>query len=207
MDIDFVLVAEGPSDYALVAPLKHLLIKLGATSVEGYAIDYSRVVDVGRDVQSKLAWAMENEGVADFFFVHRDADSRDSEPRRREIFDAAQACGCANFVPVVPVQALEAWLLVDEAGIRRLADNPRGRVPLSLPNALEAERLADPKSTLFDTLRTASGKTGRQLKRFNRKISGRRTRLVETIDVSGPVVALRSWMTLESDASLRLAEL
>ena len=146
MHVDFVLIGEGPSDYALVTPLRDLLIKLGASSVYGYAIDFRRVSNVRSDVYSKLAWAIENASGTDLFFIHRDADARDSERRRTEISDAASACDCESFVCVVPVHAIEAWVLIDEPNIRRLADNPSGTVYLGLPKSAHVERVADPKN-------------------------------------------------------------
>jgi hypothetical protein len=36
-------------------------------------------------------------------------------------------------VCVVPVRMMEAWLLIDEMAIRRVAGNPNGRIPIELP--------------------------------------------------------------------------
>jgi len=60
----------------------------------------------------------------------------------------------------------EAWLLVDEAAIRRAAGRPSGREPLALPAPRQLERLADPKEALHRALIVASGRTGRRSRRF-----------------------------------------
>lgn len=62
-------------------------------------------------------------------------------------------------------------LLVDEKAIRRAASNPNGSMPLSLPKIHEIEGLADPKGALFEALVSASGLSGRRLKKFDRNLA------------------------------------
>ncbi len=66
----------------------------------------------------------------------------------------------------------EAWLLADEAAIRRAAGSPSGRVDLGLPTFAELERLADPKQRLHEALKVASGYTGRRLRNFAPRTCG-----------------------------------
>ena len=61
----------------------------------------------------------------------------------------------------------EAWLLIDEAALRRAAGNPNGTQPLAMPDVQRLEELADPKQLIRDLLRQASGLQGRRLKSFN----------------------------------------
>jgi hypothetical protein len=68
-------------------------------------------------------------------------------------------------VCVVPVRMTEAWLLFDERAIRRAAGNPNGREPLPIV-AGNPENLPDPKGTLHEALRSASGLAGRRRKKF-----------------------------------------
>ena len=93
-------------------------------------------------------------------FVHRDAESQTYETRLRKIPTLE------NTVPVIPVRMTEAWLLIDENALRQAAGDPNGRQPLEMPSLPQLERLRDPKATLYDLLSVASGKKGRQLRKF-----------------------------------------
>jgi hypothetical protein len=82
--------------------------------------------------------------------------------RRQEIVHAVDQINDTDAIPlpvicVVPVRMMEAWLLFDEGAIREAAGNPRGRELLALPRLREVENLPDPKSTLHQLLREASG--------------------------------------------------
>jgi hypothetical protein len=60
----------------------------------------------------------------------------------------------------------EAWLMIDENHLREAAGNPSGSAPLNLPCLLDIEEIPDPKLTLHNLLRIASGRQGRRLKMF-----------------------------------------
>lgn len=102
----------------------------------------------------------------DVLFVHRDAERMDFDNRVAEICDSLTLDKSA-FIPVVPVRMTEAWLLSSEAAIRQAAGNPKGTMPLNLPAPKRWDQLPDPKATLFDALRTASGLNGRRLRQFS----------------------------------------
>lgn len=105
----------------------------------------------------------------DLLLVHRDAES---EPRERRLAEIEKAVAAMETwdrdrtVAVVPERMTEAWLLIDEAALRGAAGNARGSAPLSMPTVQQLEGLPDPKKTLHDLLRAASGLTGRRQKRF-----------------------------------------
>ncbi|WP_420209460.1 hypothetical protein [Candidatus Electronema sp. JC] len=98
----------------------------------------------------------------DVLFIHRDAEKMELEERIAEIQTALQDTEHPPTVCVVPVRMTEAWLLHDEPAIRQAASNPNGRQPLSLPKMSSVENLPDPKQTLYDLLRTASGPISRR---------------------------------------------
>lgn len=98
----------------------------------------------------------------------------------------------------------EAWLLFDEAAIRRAAGLPSGRMPLDPPPAPRWEELPDPKAVLHDRLLRATGKAGRHLHRFrpDRAVH----RVAELIDDFSPLLALSAFTQLDNDLRDTLRE-
>jgi hypothetical protein len=60
----------------------------------------------------------------------------------------------------------EAWLLIDEAALRRAAGNPGGTVALRFPQLRKLEQLSDPKEVLHQLLLEASELRGRRRASF-----------------------------------------
>ena len=85
-------------------------------------------------------------------------------------------------VCVIPVRMQEAWLLIDEAALRKAVGNPRGRQPLSVPDPKKLEDLPDPEKILHDLPCRASGLRGRRLKRLTRDVGRHVHRVAEQID-------------------------
>lgn len=136
----------------------------------------------------------------DLVFVHRDSDSRSDIQRRTEISEAAE---CSDWpfqvVPLVPIQELEAWLLLSEDAIRNVAGRPSGRVDLGLPKPKDVENTSSPKEILAAALLTASETRGQRHKAEKKKLSARRRVLLERLDTDGPVNDLSSWSSLVAD--------
>ncbi len=130
----------------------------------------------------------------ELLLVHRDAEAQDPESRRAEI----PVIGHAT-VKVVPVRMTEAWLLFDEAAIRRAADRPRGRAPLGLPAPQRVEQLPDPKGSLREALLAAAEVTGRRRKRFEQELGARVQRIAELIDDFAPLRRLSAFRRFEQD--------
>jgi hypothetical protein len=91
----------------------------------------------------------------------------------------------------------EAWLLFDEKALREAAGNPRGDHRLGFPPVSSLESVPDPKQTLHDLLRTASGRAGRRLKQFKGTDAVRR--LAELINDFSPLRALTAFQALEEE--------
>ena len=126
--------------------------------------------------------------------THRDTDNSDHEVRRAEMEAALQITELQSIlIPVIPIRMTETWLLLDEAAIRHVAGNPRGRAPLGLPSIRNAERLADPKSLLRQAILAAADVTGRRRERLDRRFDSNRRQLLESLDITGPVCQLESW--------------
>jgi hypothetical protein len=191
--IEFTLLADGSSDAVLIEPLTWLLRQLGCEAANGTWADLRFLRSPPKDLRARIEAAVDLYP-CDLLFVHRDAEAKPAEARIAEI-DAARDGLPTLAVPVVPVRMQEAWLLIDEAALRRAAGNPNGRMPLAMPGIDALEGIADPKAMLHDLLRQASGLQGRRLKRF---IPGRQTlRLGQLIDDYSALRRLPAFQQLE----------
>ncbi len=166
----YTLVADGSSDRALIPILTWLLRQCcGAIPVQAEFADLRHLPSPPKQLAERI-----NQSVdlypCDLLFVHRDAESAPIEKREAEIGRALRESSVASsvcVVCVVPVRMQEAWLLIDEAALRKAAGNPNGTQPLAMPDVQKLEGLADPKQFIRDLLRQASGLQGRRLKSFN----------------------------------------
>lgn len=197
-----VFLAEGSSDMPIAELVEGMFFERGF-EVHLSKPDFDLLSRrVGRDVGSKIRAAKElTRGAIDVLVVHRDADSAGAATRRAEIVGAAaDALGREHYlVPVIPVRMTEAWLLLDEAAIRTVAGNPRGRTALSLPRRHEVETCADPKKILEECLLAAADATGRRRDRVAKRFSQSRKQLLERLDLNGPVTALPSWRSMVAE--------
>ena len=202
--INFAFLREGTSDDGLMPHLRELLVRAGLEEVVGTARDYKgAVVDCLRQV-------LDEEAPVDVIFVHRDSDSRSDRAPRNEIAGAVQTLGdglTAEVVPVVPIQELEAWILLDEAAIRTVVGKPSKRNPLAVPRPNRIEHTASPKEVLQRALLDASNTTGRRHKEERRRFPDRRRTLLERIDIDGPIRELSAWQSLERDIEEAAANL
>lgn len=133
-------------------------------------------------------------------FVHRDAENEPSEHRHDEVRTAITEVSFAGpAIAVVPVRMTEAWLLLDERAIRRVAGKPSGRAALGLPAPRHAEGTADPKTVLQQALITAAEVRGRRLKTFRGQFGNHRRQLLSLLDPDGPVACLPAWQRLRRD--------
>ena len=138
----------------------------------------------------------------DLLFVHRDADAAGHEERTREIVEASAKVELnVGQAPIIPVRTTEAWVLLDEAAIRRVAGNPRGRELLDLPRPSRVERLAEPKETLESALVAASGCSGNRLRKFKNRFGQHRRILLEQLPVGGALEQISAWRRLKEAVS------
>ena len=198
----FTLVADGPSDEALIHPLRWLLIHEGVTRpIEPAWADLRQLPHPPDGLGDRIRWAGQLYP-CDILFIHRDAEREARERRVQEIRQALQRLspdlfGQAPCVCVVPVRMTEAWFLFDESAIRRAAGNPAGRTPLSLPHSSIVESLPDPKQHLYSLLQAATERPARRLKRFS--LSQAWYRLAESIDDFSPLLRLSAFTAMRAD--------
>ena len=197
MTIRFLLICEGSSDTALVSHIQALLIDCGASEADGFA-SYR-----GRRVSDKVRIGLQYNRSVNLLFVHRDADEMDPDTRYDEIREGVTAAGYdGRWVGVVPVRMMEAWLLADEAAIRRVAGRPRGTEPLDLPTPDGLEDISDPKQALREVLMQAGAPKGvRRRKRFKAGFGSFRKRLAENLPPGGSLERVAAWARFRDDVA------
>ncbi|MFC9475943.1 hypothetical protein ACFTS5_27480 [Nocardia sp. NPDC056952] len=195
-----LFVCEGSSDQPLAAIVERLFIEHDI-NLRLSNPDFGLLPKVGKDVGSTVGAGLRLfGGSVDLVAVHRDADNAGAMSRRLEIEKAIEANRYNGItLPVVPVRMTEAWLLLDEAAIRRVAGVPNGKVKLGLPRHNRVESDPDPKQTLRRCLLEASECTGRRREMVAKRFSHHRRQLLELLDVEGPVRELTSWGQLLDD--------
>ena len=198
----FTLVADGPSDRALLPVLTWLLRQhCEGVSIQPEFSDLRWLPNPPQGLFRRIDKSMELYP-CDLLFVHRDAEGESVEKRQDEIRAALERSERGKTLPVVcvvPVRMQEAWLLIDESALKRAAGNPENRQRLSMPPVKRLEDLPDPKRVLHDLLREASDCRGpRRLKNFNRDL-GKCVQLVaEHIGDFGLLRGLTAFRELEN---------
>lgn len=192
--VNFALLREGSSDDGLIPHLRQLIVRAGADEALGTSRTY------GGTIENKLRALSTEAGSVDLIFIHRDSDGPGAEQRHDEIAKGVQqTLPKAPYVAVVPVQELEAWLLLDESAIRTVVGRPKDRTPLNLPAVKTIETTSQPKELLEQACLLASGKSGRRRLKDKAMFSQRRRVLLERLDPDGPICHLPAWRRLEKD--------
>jgi len=199
--VRFLFIGEGPYDDYLAAHLRRCCILAGADEAEAVSIPISKLgTRAGRTAVEKVEFALGLEPNVNLLFIHRDADSIDPEPRYEEIRKAIQTVDdTPAHVAIVPVQETEAWLLLDEQEIRRVAENPKGTIALDIPSASQVEKISSPKEHLRAIILEASEQTGRRYRKTKQKINQKCRSILDGLDPGGPVCEVPSWKRMFSD--------
>ncbi len=200
--VRFILVCEGNSDKALVEHLQSLLIHCGAFEAVGTAVSWSSIKTSRERATSalgaKIRTLLAIDSEYDLLFIHRDSDNIGYESRLAEIESATAGIEeIPHWAPTIPVRETEAWLLLDEAAIRRVAGNPGGIVSLGLPEPLQVEDVPRPKETLQAALAAASGRRGSRLRKFRKNFPHHRRILLQQLPVGGQLEQVPAWRRLQ----------
>lgn len=198
-EIRYTLVSDGSSDKALLPILSWLLRQHRIMyPIQPEWADLGRLPNPPKNLSSKIEQSIDLYP-CDLLFIHRDAENLSYNQRKDEIIRALVNTNITNppSICVVPVRMTEAWLLINEAAIRRASGNANGQKPLELPDHLLLEQHNDPKRLLYDLLKDASERKGRRLSNFP---FGQSALLVaEYIDDFSPLRNLSAFRSLESD--------
>jgi hypothetical protein len=200
VQLKYTLVTDGSSDKALLPILDWLCGVHFQLAIEGQWFDPRPFAPPTLSLQASIARSLDL-FPCDILFVHRDAENISYQERHTEITSAVQSLNNYHiktpYICVVPVRMTEAWLLFDERAIRRAAGNPNGRMRLHLPSIREADRVQDPKATLFQAFRDASGLNARRRRKLN--LSACRYRVAELTTDFSPLRILDAFSHLEND--------
>lgn len=209
MNIRFVFVGEGPSDEYLIPMLEELCSELGGSRAQGTAAPLRALPEPpGKQIHAQALTALALVPDANLLFVHRDTDNEPYELRRQQITEGITRADIDTpFVPVIPVRETEAWALLDEAMIREVAENPRGTQRLNLPSPQHVHSVVNPKERLESILELACGHSGRKLKKFKKRFPSQRRRLLEELDIHGPLRHVPAWQQLRQDVEDAIAQL
>jgi hypothetical protein len=201
MELRYTLLAEGSSDQSLLPILTWLLHEhIPHHSVQAAWADLSRLTLKRSTIHTRIKRSLFF-FPCDLLFVHRDADRDPRSSRVDEILRAKEIVAATQDLPpvicVVPVRMTEAWLLFDEAALRRAAGNPHGRQVLPIPRLRDIEDIADPKDLLNSILREATGLGVHRMR--NVRISSYARRVSELTDDFSPLRELSAFQALETD--------
>lgn len=198
--LDYTLLTDGSSDKALESVLTWLLRENGVDcAINSEWADLRRLRKPPKDLSDRIAMSLDLYP-CDLLFIHRDAEKEPRQKRVDQIQAAIEKARKSVSIPavcVVPVRMQEAWFLFDEAAIRKAAGNPRGKKPLQLPSIATVETKPDPKQLLYDLLRQASERTGRDLKKL--RVAQLVHQVVLNIDDFSPLRVLPAFQALEDD--------
>lgn len=169
--MNYTLISDGPTDANLLPVIDWALEASGGVPVaNGTRADFWRLPESPGSLEDRIVKAVEL-FPCEALFIHRDAEREAPASRTAEIDRALKGAIARGIrlpaVALVPVRMLEAWLLFNEAAIRKAAGNPNGRAPLNLPSGQRVEDRPDPKEDLKHALRAASELRGRRLQKFS----------------------------------------
>ncbi|QSV61503.1 MAG: DUF4276 family protein [Dolichospermum sp. DL01] len=201
-ELSYTLLSDGSSDKALMPILTWLLRENQVNcAIQAEWAELRHLPEVPKPLAQKIIKSLELYP-CDLLFIHRDAEKEPRENRVIEIHNALKEVQKYVIVPqvdicVIPVRMLEAWLLFNEAAIRKAAGNPRGKEQLQIPDIRRLQQLPDPKNDLHQLLSIASGLTGRRQKQFN--VHEKIHRLADLIDDFSPLRNLSAFQELETE--------
>jgi len=136
---------------------------------EGSFADFRFLPNPPKGLNEKVKTAM-NYYPFNVVFIHRDAETTNPtiiEQRHTEIFDELDDELYPKIVCVIPIKMMETWLMIDPEAIKKAAGNRNYKAKIELPLLKNLEKENQPKVTLHELLRVASGLKSRNLKKFN----------------------------------------
>jgi len=169
-ELKYTLIADGSSDKTLLRIIKWSLDNLYPTLPnEGSFADFRFLPNHPKGLTEKVKNAM-NYYPFNVVFIHRDAETTNTkiiEQRQKEILNELDEELYLKIVCVIPIKMMETWLMIDPEAIKKAAGNRNYEGKIELPSLKNLEKENQPKVTLHELLRVASGLKSRNLKKFN----------------------------------------
>lgn len=169
-DLKYTLIADGSSDKTLIRIIKWLLDDLyPRLPNHGVFADFRGLPDPPKTLKDKFK-AAQTYYPFDIIFIHRDAESTNSDAIKLRLNEIEKEIGTTNFkntVCLIPVKMMETWLLINKEAINKAAGNRNYSGEINLPPTKKLEKESHPKKLLHELLTDASGLKGRNLKKFN----------------------------------------
>jgi hypothetical protein len=195
------LLSDGTTDQALLPIIRWLVQQHSTAPFEQNWADLRLLRHPPAKLSERVKHAVDLYP-CDLLVVHRDAEREPPAKRALEIAEAI-AGQPMPIVSMIPIRMTEAWLMFDEAAIRRAAGCPNGTMALSLPGLKRAEAAPDPKELLHEALRTASNLSSGRRKHFQPDIR----RLADLIEDFAPLLAVPSFRAAEASLCSALLSL
>jgi hypothetical protein len=121
-----LFLGEGTSDSGITVHVRRIATDHGHEVVITDPLMDSLPPPPRKTISAKLETIKELGGVYDLIVIHRDADRAGRGDRIDEIRSASKGImPDTPCVPVIPIRMTEAWLLLNEAEIRRVAHTRR----------------------------------------------------------------------------------
>ena len=201
------LVSDGSSDRMLFPVLRWLGREHGVVALELERPNFGSLPERPEGLVDRIRAAV-GMSPCDLLFLHRDAEARTFQEREDEISRAMSELGSTiPHVRIIPVRMSEAWLLIEEKAIRRVAQKPNGRTQLDIPHVRQLESLPDPKSTLIKMLLDASELRGRRRDQFKRRTHEHIHQVAEFISDFSPLRQVDAFARLEAEFVITTAGL
>ena len=205
------LFAEGSTDLRLLGPIiQKTFVEVQSAPLEAAVVVLApiEIKGVGASYSEKLHDAARRAAVqgVQILCVQLDADDRKPKQVKDRKLDPALAhlraqpatSLCGNICPLVPVQAMEAWMLADLDLLRRAIDTSLTVQELKLTRLPEA--YARPKDDLEAAIRLAQ-QEGNQ----RRRLRGRGTTIANLYGPVGELLGLHKLKPLPSYRAFRTA--
>ncbi len=122
----------------------------------------------GSQAQKILAAATEARGYH-LLIIHADADGPMATQARENQFDPglelvkqANNDACQDLLPIIPIQEIEAWLLVDKEALLKELETNKSASELGIPPIRQIESIAQPKERLESIIRLVNQSRSRR---------------------------------------------
>jgi hypothetical protein len=159
------LYAEGPTDYDFLPPViqrttEHILISHEQFTLESFIY----IIKLPKDNQDgNILRAAKEAHNCHALIVHSDADHPTADKAKIERFnpgyELVQQCNelaCKHLLPIIPIQAIEAWMMADHQLLRTKIGTKLNTRDLGIPDkAKQVELIANPKQRLKEIVRNA----------------------------------------------------